>query len=307
MVGNNDFDYYVYAKNLDGTVGAFVTSSATGSIGDDEHVLIDKADGAYYVAAAAFTTVSTYDGHASFFLGATIPNTPPKVKGGLTNYRASHDIFTSHSEPHMVMNPLNHANLVAGSKMYVNNKHYLFRIGMYSSFDGGQTWSDAGHLPVPTCPATSLCSPPPDTTPSACAGDGPFSAACLFTTSDIWLTFDDEGNAYGIVLVSPSSNVGTGWEMWMYKSTDGGRTWPLSNMRVIHNHNDHNLSNFFLDDKDAIALDNYTLAGTGLTTGTNRPRDGHIGNVYACWGLDGTVVPTQNQVFSRSLDGGNTW
>jgi hypothetical protein len=178
---------------------------------------------------------------------------------------------------------------------------------MYSSFDGGQTWNDAGHLPVPTCPATTLCSPPPDTTPAACAGDGPFSAPCLFTTSDIWLSFDDEGNVYGIVLVSPSSNVGTGWEMWMYKSTDGGRTWPLSNMRVIHNHNDGNLSNFFLDDKDAIRVDNYTQAGMGPVFVPNAPRDGHIGNIYACWGLDGTVAPTQNQVFSRSVDGGNTW
>ena len=307
VVGNNDFDYYVYAKNLDGTVGAFVTSSATGSIGDDEHVLIDKADGAYYVAAAAFTTVSTYDGHASFFLGATIPNTPPKVKGGLTNYRASHDIFTSHSEPHMVMNPLNHANLVAGSKMYVNNKHYLFRIGMYSSFDGGRTWNDAGHLPVPACPSTDPCSSPATITPADCAGDGPFSDACRFTTSDIWLSFDDEGNVYGIVLVSPSSNTGSGWEMWMYRSSDGGVTWPLANRRVIHNHFNRTLSPAFLDDKDAIAVDNFTQAGTGATFTPNARRDGHIGNVYACWGLDGTVAPTQNQVFSTSTDGGNTW
>ena len=308
--GANDFDFYVYRKNADGTKGALITAQgAIGSTGGIEEFTIDKAQGDYYVAAAAFATLTFTQGTFTFFLGPSIPNTPPIVTNppGVPQFRASNDIFTSHSEPHIAMNPLNHANLVAGSKQYVNNKHYLFRIGMYSSFDGGQTWNDAGHLPVPTCPATTLCSPPPDTTPSACAGNGPFSDACKFTTSDIWTTFDDEGNAYGIVLVSPSSNVGTGWEMWMYRSTDGGRTWPLSNMRVIHNHNDHTLSNFFLDDKDAIAVDNYTLAGTGLTTGPNNPRDGHIGNLYACWGLDGTVVPTQNQVFSRSLDGGNTW
>jgi hypothetical protein len=191
----------------------------------------------------------------------------------------------------------------------VNNKHYLFRIGMYSSFDGGQTWSDAGHLPVPDCATASppCSSPTADTTPSECAGDGPFNAACRFTTSDIWISFDDEGNVYGIVLVSPSSNTGSGWEMWMYRSTDGGRTWPLANMRIIDNHINHTLSGEFLDDKDAIAVDNYTQAGIGPVTGPNGPRDGRIGNVYACWGLDGTVAPSQNQVFSRSLDGGNTW
>jgi len=67
------------------------------------------------------------------------------------------------------------------------------------------------------------------------------------------------------------------------------------------------LSGAFLDDKDAIAVDNYTQAGTGPITGPNQPRDGHIGNIYACWGLDGSVAPSQNQIFSRSLDGGNTW
>jgi Neuraminidase (sialidase) len=95
--------------------------------------------------------------------------------------------------------------------------------------------------------------------------------------------------------------------MWMYKSTDGGRTWPLTNRRVIHNHFDRTLSDLFLDDKDAIAVDNFTQSGTGSVFAPNRARDGHIGNIYSCWGLDGTVAPTQTQVVSRSTDGGNTW
>jgi hypothetical protein len=208
------------------------------------------------------------------------------------------------------MNPLNHANVVAGSKQYVNNKHYLFRIGMYSSFDGGQTWSDAGHLPVPDCAnSPQPCSSPANIDPTYCVGDPSRSAkpACFFTTSDIWLSFDDEGNVYAIVLVSPSSNTGSGWEMWMYKSSDGGRTWPLSKRRVIHDHFNKILSPAFLDDKDAIVVDNYTAAGTGVTTGPNSPRDGKIGNIYACWGLDGTVAPTQNQVVSTSTNGGDNW
>jgi hypothetical protein len=95
--------------------------------------------------------------------------------------------------------------------------------------------------------------------------------------------------------------------MWMYRSSDGGLTWPLANRRVIHNHFNRTLSPAFLDDKDAIGVDNYTQAGTGPVFTPNVARDGHIGNVYACWGLDGTAAPTQNQVFSRSTDGGNTW
>jgi len=45
-------------------------------------------------------------------------------------------------------------------------------------------------------------------------------------------------------------------------------------MHVIHDHIQRTLSSAFLDDKDAIVVDNYTAAGPGLTTGTNTPRDG---------------------------------
>jgi hypothetical protein len=93
----------------------------------------------------------------------------------------------------------------------------------------------------------------------------------------------------------------------MYRSSDGGRTWPLANLRVIDDHFQRTLSSAFLDDKDAIAVDNHTQAGPGPIFKPNAPRDGHIGNIYACWGLDGTQAPTQNQVLARSTDGGNTW
>jgi hypothetical protein len=307
--GINDFDFYVYRRNVDGTKGDLITSQgAAGSTGGIEEFTIDKAQDSYYIAVVAFATVTFTQGTFSFFLTPSVPSTPPNVAGGLPTFRASHDAFTSHSEPNIAMNPLNHANLVAGSKQYVNNKHYLFRIGMYSSFDGGQTWSDFQHLPVPQC-STSVpppCSAPTaDSSPTECQGDGPFNGACLFTTSDIWVNFDDEGNVYAIVLVSPSSNMGTGWEMWMYKSTDGGRTWPITNLKVIHDHFNRTLSPAFLDDKDAIVVDNYTQALPPFAP--NRPRDGQIGTVYACWGLDGSVAPTQNQVVARSIDGGNNW
>jgi hypothetical protein len=310
--GTNDYDFYVFTR-VGGAKGTLVTAQgAIGGTGGVEDFTIPQASGEYYVAAVAFATASSTQGTFSFFTNPAIPSTPPTVTSppGFPQFRASHDAFTSHSEPNIAMNPLNHANLVAGSKQYVNNAHYLFRIGMYSSFDGGQTWSDFQHLPVPQC-STSVpqpcSSPTADSSPTECAANGPFNNACLFTTSDIWVSFDDEGNAYAIVLVSPSSNMGSGWEMWMYKSGDGGRTWPLTNMHVIHDHFQRTLSSAFLDDKDAIVVDNYTAAGPGLTTGTNTPRDGKIGNIYACWGLDGTVAPTQTQVVSRSINGGTNW
>jgi hypothetical protein len=311
----DDFDLYVYKRNSDGTRGAFVGSSGNGAgTGPpEEDFVISSASGSpnaattctltdcgYYLAVVAFSTTGNYSATADFVLGPTIPNTPPIVKKppGFRSFRASHDGFISHSEPNISMNPLNHANLVAGSKQYVNLKHYLFRIGMYSSFDGGQTWRDTGHLPVPSLP---------DSTPALCNYEPPpaFPAACTFLTSDIWTTFDDEGNVYAMALVSPVAATGTGWQMWAWKSSDGGVTW--SNPVVIHDHIMRTLSSLFLDDKNAIAVDNYTQAGSGPVFTPNQPRDGHIGNLYACWELDGTVAPTQNVAFTRSEDGGATW
>ena len=293
--GTNDIDLYVYVRNADGTKGSFVTSSG-GVAGQPENAIIDNAAGGYYVVAVAFAVLaSSYDGHATFFVTAGHAATPPIVTNppGYLAYRASSDPYLSHSEPHITMNPRNHNNLVAGSKMYVNLANYLFKIGMYASFDGGRTWTDTGQLPgYPTA------------LPSDCP-DGPtFSAACLVTTSDVWTTFDDEGNAYAMVLYAPQGASSTGWGMNLHKSTDGGLHWsaPI----VIHDHQGGLLRDLFLDDKNAIAVDNYTQATAPFAA--NTPGDGHIGTMYSCWNLDDTTSGLhQDIVVSTSVDGGASW
>ena len=293
----NDLDLYIYQRNADGTKGAFVTSSG-GAAGQPENAIIDNASGSYYVVAQAFTaTATSYDGHATFFVTAGHAATPPVITNppGYPTNRASHDQYLSHSEPHIAMNPVNHNNLVAGSKTYVNLANYLFKIGMYASFDGGRTWTDTGQLPGYPRANPSDCPNPPS--------GGSFSAACEYTTSDIWTTFDDEGTAYAFVLVAPGGAVGaTGWQMNLHRSTDGGRTW--SGPIVVHDHNAGLLKDFFLDDKNAIAVDNYTSP----LGGTNRPGDGMVGTLYACWNLDDTTSGLhQDIVATRSTDGGSTW
>jgi hypothetical protein len=298
--GANDIDMYIYQRNADGTKGAFVTSSGN-AIGMPENATIDNASGGYYVVAVAFSVVATsYQGHATFFVTAGHAATPPVVTNppGYPASRASHDIYLSHSEPHISMNPLDHNNLVAGSKMYVNLANYLFKIGMYASFDGGRSWTDTGHLPGY-----------PEAGPADCTGapDGQtFSAACQYTTSDIWTTFDDEGNAYGMVLDAPGGAAGaTGWNMNLHKSTDGGRTW--SGPTPIHNHNGGLLKDLFLDDKNALAVDNYTQAGPVIGV-PNKPHDGKVGTMYACWNLDDTTVGLhQDIVVTTSSTAGASW
>jgi hypothetical protein len=297
--GASDIDLYIYRRNGDGTKGAFVTSSG-GVAGQPENAIIDNATGDYYILAVAFAVpASSYQGHATFFQSAGHAATPPVVTSppGYPAFRASNDQYLSHSEPHISMNPLDHNNLVAGSKMYVNLANYLFKIGMYASFDGGRTWTDTGQLPGYPLANPSDCTGAPD--------GQTFPPECEFTTSDIWTTFDDEGTAYAFVLVAPGGAAGaTGWGMNVHKSTDGGRTWgqPI----VVHDHNSGLLKDFFLDDKNAIAVDNYTRATPPFAA--NKPRDGKVGTLYACWNLDDTTSGLhQDIVVTTSSDGGNTW
>ena len=298
--GANDIDMYIYQRNADGTKGPFVTSSGNAA-GQPENATIDTASGGYYVVAVAFTaTATSYQGHATFAVTAGHAATPPVVTSppGYPTNRASHDQYLSHSEPHIAMNPRDHSNLVAGSKTYVNLANYLFKIGMYASFDGGRTWTDTGQLPGYPVASPADCPNPPS--------GGSFSAACEFTTSDIWTTFDDEGTAYAFVLVAAGgAQAATGWGMNVHRSTDGGRSWSLP--ITVHDHNGGLFKEFFLDDKNAIAVDNYTQAGpvVGLP---NRPGDGHVGTLYACWNLDDTTSGVhQDVVVTTSSDGGTTW
>lgn len=67
---------------------------------------------------------------------------PPYV-----NVRVSTDAALGHSEPELAENPNNPQNLVGGSKFFTDLAHYKFKIGYFTSFDGGCTWADGGILP----------------------------------------------------------------------------------------------------------------------------------------------------------------
>jgi hypothetical protein len=270
----NEFDLLVFRKPPPGLPVANPVAASTQSGTNEQEVRIRNAQGTYLVRVRPTQVVGdSYHGTASFFSASPIP----KVRGGLTQYRASHGPFLSYSEPFIAINPRNPNNLVAGSKMYQNLDAYKFKIGTFVSFDAGRHWTDNGILPG---------------FPRQTGSDPNY-----YLTSDVWLAFDNFNDAYAIVLDNPSGSVSTaGWGMTLEKSRNGGRTW--SGPIPIHRNNGLLSSLLFFDDKDAIAVDN-----------TN-PTSKKPGNLYTCWSFDAqaAVIGANLAIaVSSSTDAGRTW
>jgi hypothetical protein len=286
-----DLDLGIYRLNQDGSHGPEVTGSGNAP-GEDERTTISAASGKYILAIVPFAAApgTSYDGVAEFKVKKpvfTLAQLNQRTPGGEPNYRASRDKYNSHSEPTIVMDPLNHDHLVAGSKQYENLGEYLFKIGTYESFDGGKTWTDYGHLPG-YCEAPGQCDPK--------------NLTDYRVTSDISMAFDDEGNAYGNVLDAPGgAGSGGGWNMAVHIKRPGK---PWTGPIVAHSNRDNAIqNNFILDDKNWITVDNHT----DVNGGPNRPGDGKIGTIYVCWSFDGPTAVSQQVSLVRSTDGGKTW
>jgi len=156
----------------------------------------------------------------------------------------------SRSESVVAVNPTNSQNLICASKKFIDPHKYHFTISTAYSIDGGQTWIES----QPKMPA---------------GWDG---------MTDPDLTFDYLGNAYLIVEPLKFDTDLTGMGMYVYKSSDGGKTWA----KPVQLHPDST------DDKQWIDSD------------TN-PGSPHYGAIYAVWGAN---TPLR---FARSTDQGKTW
>ncbi|MEA2365605.1 MAG: hypothetical protein QOE69_895 [Thermoleophilaceae bacterium] len=317
----DDFDLYVYASDSGGTRGALVASSA--SPAGTESTFIDAGSGYYLIQVVYFdVTNDSYHGSAVF---SRRDQFPPDIDSpaGLPDVLASDPAngFRSHSEPHIAQSPTNPNLLVAASKMYNRDQdslqEYEFKIGTYVSFDGGQSWTDLGQLDV--CPPASATPPSwpnntcyPDENPALGGtgaedvgdprGTGDFGEE--YITSDVWVQFDDEGNAYAMVLDSPPFPGGAGWGMTLHKwatpsaaDVTANNTWsariPINSYPDAAS--DPNFTT--LDDKNTFAVNNAGPDGDGTT-----------GIMVACWTRDDAPGrPPQEIVCERSADGGATW
>jgi len=287
-----DLDLTVYRLKPDGSRGD--QAGASGNFpGEDEVTTLPDAKGRYIVALVPYAAPpgTSYTGTAAFNLRVAKPRLPAlnrQIGPGPKNYRASHDKYISHSEPSIAMDPLNHNHLFAGSKMYEDLPKYLFKAGTYESKDGGRTWKDYGQLPG-YCQAPGQCDP---------RNEGAYR-----TVSDISMAFDDEGNAYAQVLDAPGGTFAfTGFNMTIHIKTPKAKNWTQP-ITVHDNRNTPVTEQLLLDDKNWVTVDN----NTDVNGAPNKPRDGKVGTIYVCWGLDGTQAPTQQIVIMRSLDGGHTW
>jgi uncharacterized repeat protein (TIGR01451 family) len=330
----SDFDLFIFESDATGSRGRRVGSSGNDP-GVEERFTIPDASGYYLVIVPYFAVVtSQYTGTATLITGRKrFPDdidSPP----GLQEYLASNPAlgFKSQSEPHIAQSPLDPDILVAGSKRYNLDRdaltEYEFKIGSYVSFDGGVTWTDLGQLavcPLSQAPPSSWpnnrCYPEedpnvggtgpediddpadPDDPPSDDRGTGDIAEE--YVTSDVWMQFDDEGNAYTMVLDHPPfdpSGEGSGWGMTLHRwdsvsaadLAPAGQTWGP---RIpINLYADPLAQDLFLDDKNTFAVNNAGPDG-----------DGQTGTMIACWGQNIPALVKQQIVCERSTDGGLSW
>jgi hypothetical protein len=328
----NDFDVYVYKSDASGSRGTLAGSDGAPP-GVEESVTINNPSGYYLVQVVYFATTGGYHGSALVTDTEAPPlvnqdvDTPPGVQEALASNPALG--FRSHSEPHIAQSPTNPNILVAGSKQYNRDpdslKEYEFKIGTYVSFDRGRTWSDLGQIDL--CPSASDAPPEswPDNTcypaddPNV-SGTGPEDEKDNrgrsdygeeYLVSDVWIQFDDEGNAYTMVLDSAPFADSAGWAMSFHKwetpspeDVASGNTWGKK--VVINNYPqekgntgaEDNGSNpaAFLDDKNTFAINNAGPDG-----------DGKTGTILACWGQNISTAIKQQTVCERSTDAGKSF
>jgi hypothetical protein len=314
----SDFDLYIYESNASGTRGQLVDSSG-GVPGLPESAEIPKADGYYLVQVVYFAvTASRYSAEASFVFRDEHAPVPPDVDNplGLQDSLASNPTlgFRSHSEPHVAQSATNPQLLIAASKQYNRDPdslaEYEFKVGTYVSFDRGRTWTDLGQ--TATCPQSqappsswpnNTCYPRdnPNAEGTGAEDGGGSDFGEEYITSDAWVRFDDEGNAYLMVLDSPPFENGAGWGMsfhrWVSPSRadlQSGQTW--GRRIVINSYPNEFLQPRLLDDKNTFAVNNAGPNG-----------DGQIGTMVACWGQNISDALKQQEVCERSTDGGRTW
>jgi hypothetical protein len=190
------------------------------------------------------------------------------------------NFLNSEVEPWVEVNPTNPSNVIAVWQQDRWSNGGARGLLTAASHDGGQTWST-------TFPHFSTC-----------AGGTAANGGNYERSSDPWVTFSPNGDAYQISLSVNFVNDPT-TAVLVSKSTDGGDTWSEPTT-LARDRSD--VAPFLFNDKESITAD---------------PNDSN--DVYAIW--DRTRFPSDranfnaqhafsfrgDAIFSRTTNGGRTW
>ncbi len=179
-------------------------------------------------------------------------------------------------ESWVAVDPTNPNHLVGSSKFFFDPLFYLFHLGSYASFDGGNTWSNEV-IPGFDCQSAPTFS--------------------WVNNTDPILAFDPNGVVYSTMLPYSLKYNPAGSQVWgvvpnsaisVVKSTDGGTTWKMGNQG------------------QPLAI--YNSSGLGRTadkqwmTADANANSPFAGNVYVGWTLFAGF--SSELWFSRSTDHG---
>jgi hypothetical protein len=226
---------------------------------------VARADSASYAKSNA--GIKNVQASSPTFAGATDRMGACVTNAAYNNHR---------SESWIALDPTNPNHLVGMSKFFFDPVFYLFHLGSYASFDGGNSWVNQ------VVPGFDCQSAP---------------ANSWTDTTDPILAFDASGTIYSNMLPFSFTYNSAGNQVWnvipndaifIVKSVDGGNNWTIANQ------------------KQPLAI--YTSSGLGVTadkqwlTVDTNPQSPHVGNVYFGWTLFSGF--SSELWFSRSSDAG---